>query len=355
MSWELQSSPPSTANWVSVASNSDGTKLVACAYGNSIYTGSYSGTSWTWIAQSGTALPTNPSWQSVASNSDGTKLVACASDNGGIYTYNAQQPPSFTIIPSFLSVTAGTYVNNYYSINSTGTAITSYSISPAVGNGLNFNTSTGLLSGVFNNVSTTSYRTTYIITGTNSNGSSTATFSLDIFPQMVCFLKDSKILTKQGYRPIQDLRKGDLIKTIKHGYVPIDMIGYREIYNPICKERIKDKLYVCSNKEYSEIFEDLVITGCHAILVGNYNDKQQEDKSIEVLGGLFLTDDKCRLPACVDDRAKPYEKEGVHTIYHIALENDDYFMNYGIYANGLVVETCSQRYLKELSNMTIQF
>ena len=26
-------------------------------------------------------------------------------------------------------------------------------------------------------------------------------------------------------------------------------------------------------------------------------------------------------------------------------------MNYGIYANGLLVETCSKRYLKELSNM----
>lgn len=170
---------------------------------------------------------------------------------------------------------------------------------------------------------------------------------------MVCFLKDSKILTKQGYRPIQDLRNGDLIKTIKHGYLPIDMIGYREIFNPICKERIKDKLYVCSNKEYSEIFEDLVITGCHSILVENYTTQEQLDKSTEVNGGIFETDGKWRLPACVDERAKPYEKEGTHTIYHLALENEDYFMNYGIYANGLVVETCSKRYLKELSNMTI--
>jgi hypothetical protein len=28
-------------------------------------------------------------------------------------------------------------------------------------------------------------------------------------------------------------------------------------------------------------------------------------------------------------------------------------MNYGIYANGLLVETCSKRYLSELSNMRI--
>jgi hypothetical protein len=41
------------------------------------------------------------------------------------------------------------------------------------------------------------------------------------------------------------------------------------------------------------------------------------------------------------------------TIYHIALENDDYYMNYGVYANGLLVETCSKRYLKELSRMEL--
>jgi len=37
----------------------------------------------------------------------------------------------------------------------------------------------------------------------------------------------------------------------------------------------------------------------------------------------------------------------------VALENDDYYMNYGIYANGLLVESCSKRYLKEESNMEL--
>jgi hypothetical protein len=55
----------------------------------------------------------------------------------------------------------------------------------------------------------------------------------------------------------------------------------------------------------------------------------------------------------VDSRASAYEKEGKFTIYHLALENDDSRINYGIYANGLLVETCSRRYLKELSNMIL--
>jgi hypothetical protein len=130
------------------------------------------------------------------------------------------------------------------------------------------------------------------------------------------------------------------------------MIGMREIINPICEERIKDKLYVCTKNQYPELFEDLVITGCHAILVDEFKEGER-NATIDVLGLICVTDSKYRLPACVDKRAKPYEKEGKFTIYHIALENDNYFMNYGIYANGLLVETCSQRYLKELSNMTL--
>jgi hypothetical protein len=59
------------------------------------------------------------------------------------------------------------------------------------------------------------------------------------------------------------------------------------------------------------------------------------------------------LPACVDERAVVYDNEAPFTIYHIALENDNYYNNYGIYANGLLVETCSKRYLTELSHMHI--
>ena len=65
------------------------------------------------------------------------------------------------------------------------------------------------------------------------------------------------------------------------------------------------------------------------------------------------TDNKYRLPACADYRADVYEKEGSYMVYHFALEHDDYYMNYGVFANGLLVETCSKRNLKELSNMEI--
>ena len=54
-----------------------------------------------------------------------------------------------------------------------------------------------------------------------------------------------------------------------------------------------------------------------------------------------------------DERATVYETAGSYMIYHLALEHDNYYMNYGVYANGLLVETCSKRYMKELSGMKL--
>ena len=172
-------------------------------------------------------------------------------------------------------------------------------------------------------------------------------------PPPPCFKEGSKILTDNGYRPIETLRKGDLVKTLKHGYKPIDMIGKRDIYNPAQKDRIKEQLYKCSQEQYPEIFEDLVITGCHSILVENRVTHRQIEQIKKVNGDTYFTDDKLRMPACVDERASVYEVQGSFTIYHIALENSDYYANYGVYANGLLVETCSKRYLKELSKMDL--
>ena len=99
--------------------------------------------------------------------------------------------------------------------------------------------------------------------------------------------------------------------------------------------------------------DELILTGCHCILVDEFKNEGEREKTISVNRKIYITDDKYRLPACVDERAQIYEKTGTFPIYHLALENDDYYMNYGVYANGLLVETSSRRYMRELSNMVL--
>lgn len=172
----------------------------------------------------------------------------------------------------------------------------------------------------------------------------------------ICFKENTKILTDIGYKPIETLRKGDLIKTLLHDYVPISCIGKKIIYHENSLERTKNKLYKCSNQEYPEILEPLIITGCHSILVENSTDvvnEEQANKVIEINGGIYLTDEKFRLPACLDVKTSIFETTGNFTVYHIALTHKDKYMNYGIFANGLLVESCSEWSLLEYSKLSL--
>jgi len=168
-----------------------------------------------------------------------------------------------------------------------------------------------------------------------------------------CFKEDSKILTDKGYVTVQNLKKGDLVKTSKNGFKPIALLGKSKLEHHANEDRIVNQLYNLSKKQYPDLFEDLVLTGAHAVLVDSFDGEQQKEATVEVLGRVFVTDSKYRLPACVDKRASVYKETGLHTIYHLALENDNYYGNYGIYANGLLVESCSKRFLKEISGMTL--
>jgi len=172
-----------------------------------------------------------------------------------------------------------------------------------------------------------------------------------ITDQLVCFKTDTKILTDKGYVAVQDLKKGDLVKTLLHDFKPISMIGFKRIKHRATPERIINQLYVCKSSKYPEIFEDLVITGCHCILVDTFKNEGEVEKTMKITLKICLTDEKYRLPACVDLRAKVHEPQGIYTIYHFALESDDDYINYGIWANGLLVETCSKYYLQEKSKM----
>ena len=237
--------------------------------------------------------------------------------NGGVYNYNGTN-----IVVTFYLPVTGTYLNSSYSSPFTLT---------------------------YGNI----FLNTYIADG-GYNASPFISKEIPFLPPpapIVCFKEDSKILTNKGYISVQELKKGDLIQTFKHDFVPIEMIGKKEIHHIASQERIKDQLYRCSCEKYPQLFEDLVLTGCHCILIDDFVSDEQKKQTSDVNGKIHVTDRKYRLPACVDERTSVYEKPGKYIIYHFALENEDNLVNYGVYANGLLVETCSKRYLKELSNM----
>jgi hypothetical protein len=328
--------------WTSITSDSTGQYLAAVVFSGDIWTSNNSGVSWTQNVVGGGGQY----WFSIASDSTGTKLAAVVAA-GDIWTgtslswspTQANSGYSFTFNFQGITPTSGdTYIltNNA----SPGDILSSYTALPA-DTSFTFD-NVILYPGGINTLTITNQTTSVVIYN-----------SIEINVSVVCFKEDSKILTDKGYVPIQNLRKGHLVKTRFNGYVPINMIGKTKMYNKATNERIKDQLYKCSQEQYPEIFEPLIITGCHSILVDEFKDEKEREETVKLLGDIFVTDDKYRLPACVDERTSVYEKEGFFTIYHLALEHDNYYMNYGIYANGLLVETCSKRYLKELSKMEL--
>jgi len=171
-----------------------------------------------------------------------------------------------------------------------------------------------------------------------------------------CFLEGTKILCQvdgaDTYLPIESMRPGTLVKTSRDGYKKVELIGHGKIQNPGHSERIEQRLYKCSPANYSELAEDVYLTGCHSILVSSLTDLQRETL-IKQLDRIFVTDKKYRLTAFADERAEPWVSEGQYTIWHFALENEDKKMNYGVYASGLLVETCCIDRLRNKSGFTL--
>ena len=170
-----------------------------------------------------------------------------------------------------------------------------------------------------------------------------------------CFLEGTKILClvngKEEYVPVETLRKGSIVKTSLNGYKTVKLIGHRAMTNAGGINRDKNSLYLCTKAAYPELTEDLTITGCHAILVDQLTTVQRAG-IINTLERIFVTDRKYRLPACIDERAAVVQTAGEFTVWHFALEHHDIKMNYGVYAQGLLVES-SPIWHMSLKNYTL--
>jgi hypothetical protein len=174
-----------------------------------------------------------------------------------------------------------------------------------------------------------------------------------------CFKQGTKILTvnpesyQEEYVPVETLKPGDLIKTVESGYKEIHSIGHRTISMPKSDSNPSNRLYKFSPDSCSTIFEPLYITGEHCTLHRDLP-KEKLDEVEKHMERIHVTENHYRVPAMLDDRAEPYDLEDEPTtIWHFALDHEDVTFNYGVYANGLLVESCAIESLLEKSGMQL--
>jgi sugar lactone lactonase YvrE len=102
--------------------------------------------------------------------------IYTANRNSNTVTKTTPLAPALTLSVASESATAGSPISGF-NIASTGGMVHGYSISPAIGNGLTFDSATGLITGT---PSQAADPITYSITGTNGGGSYSQTFTISV-------------------------------------------------------------------------------------------------------------------------------------------------------------------------------
>ena len=169
------------------------------------------------------------------------------------------------------------------------------------------------------------------------------TGQLDFGP--VCYVKGTKILCfiddKEQYVNVEDIKYDTLIKTYLYGYKKIKIIAYSKFQNSLLENNNNVcKIYKLSINDFSELTNDLYVTGQHSILVDNLT-KEQIIKSLSLWSHLIKIDDKFLLMSLANEKAEVVQDDKLYELYQIILENDNDNNRYGIYANGLLSESMS--------------
>jgi hypothetical protein len=181
-------------------------------------------------------------------------------------------------------------------------------------------------------------------------------FIATVTTRIPCFLRGSRILClefgKEKYIPIEKIKVGTPVKTLDGTYINVHSIGCAPFKNPDNADIGPNRLFKLTPAKYPELTEDLILTGCHSTLVDRIT-KKEEAECMRLMKTLYLTSGKVRLMAFIDEKSEPYINPGEHEVWHLALENDNPVCNYGIYANGLLVETASIKNMRERCGLVL--
>jgi hypothetical protein len=252
----------------------------------------------------------------------GTNAIAGSTSTGLWYSTNSGTTwrQSNKTNNNFISV----YMNGTNAMAGSSTAGLWYSLNSGQTWQQSSNVTTGAVNSVFIDSSNT------VLAG----GANIAVYDLT-FP---CFNENTTICVykndKEYYEWIQNLQIGDFVKTYKNGYKSIKHIGSSKLLNNNSEDNTKS-MYKMKNT-------DFIITGGHSILVDDISE-EEEKIQYSVYGMTNQSiEDKQLLLACVSDKFEKIMDKKIYNIYHIVLENDDLYSNYGIYANdGILTESIS--------------
>jgi len=161
-----------------------------------------------------------------------------------------------------------------------------------------------------------------------------------------CFSEGIKILClnkkfEEEYIPIEKLRKGDLVKSYLHGYRKVELIG--KGYSVSDMNKFTECMYKMVKTETNGLIEDLILTGGHGLLVNDLGEYTEKTK--EIWNELQKIDDKYLLLAGISNDFEKLETVPSFYYYQFILENNgDNKERFGIWANGVLVETSTKEH-----------
>ena len=155
-----------------------------------------------------------------------------------------------------------------------------------------------------------------------------------------CYNENTKILTSNGYESIQNLRVGDMIKTYKHDYKKIKLIGKKTMINN--PDSVGNCMYIHRKT-------GLIITGEHSILTTTapkiYSNKMlfalRNRGKVSNINSYSMIDDMYLLKVYKSPDFDKIINNNMYTYYHIVLEGN---REYGIWANEILTETTSEEH-----------
>ena len=169
------------------------------------------------------------------------------------------------------------------------------------------------------------------------------------YMSQLCFSEFTEILClnedlQEVYIPISQVKIGTLVKSYKHGYRKVSVIYKDKITNNI--NDFESCMFVMYKEK--DMTKDLIVTGGHSILVDDMTEDEHNKNMKYFKNYVQKIENKVLLLAAASDKFKALENNNEYITYNFALENEgDNKARYGVWANGVLVETPSIQYLKE--------